>query len=1038
MLRRNCSKRKKRHPLGRSKSTSSVHRNPVLELQSIDPIVAERDAHIAAVLSYSRAQKTYTHDMAFLRSQSHVVASSMYDVANNTDTRCESQCSGRTDRVEHQRSVRFTDSSGRPRRMHRLDANDDYGIVADGPRRQHDNITSLEQPGSRLSRDLESSMHLAATASPRTLINPEDHHKRQESVTSGLFNRKLRRSKSMFTSFEHLDKPYTHASSPSEISNWLSSSPRANKKSRSIAKNGAMTLRTPKSMSFLRSRRNIASSTLTGSSCVASEEAIKLAREKFHQQTDQGQLGSQPMSFSQYRARRTDNSIIFQKSLRSSSNNSTAISSAISSNMTPAPGRGSLRISARKVSRTIKAKFKDIFGRTNSSSINGSYEGEQFTLTESDAESCNHVHRSSVAEDIGDASMSRGPSRMTSLHDIPVDHHERSERGSLVSCEDDASLASEEKSRVTSWADSLSNVGGFHSSSEDWDRQRLSIIQENGTNTSNLAICPSRVGDEDTPRQLTAINSNRMYSALMERMKEYQNPENSTKNQSFGSFMPNENFPLRTSAFEQARGEEWSPCTIRHVTSDDDVFLDQKGLRKPRRSYSLESTPRQAANSTSSLRLDHATRSEGQDSEATSNLKSSRSLSRSTTLTLRSSAFFSSPPSHLFRTTSPFRRALKANMRAIERDLNKGILCKTENECTDTLAAQATMSSPTVECPHDPASSYSDSIYSPQSGDSRGPVAESMTGIFDQSPSLEVQEPWTRSMVSDARSQHGCNQRDLSVASSVEWKKWLSADVSNMERVCHSPWNDGTFNGSRESVKLGHLREDTEIESPGEVTELISQQAPAGTPVKFTVRDVRQGSAHTSVPRVKSSLPSNENTAPATLVINNTVLSTKSPHSIHSLPINTQLNNLGNVNGMTESKSLSSILKTSYHPRDSLNMKRRARMKRGKEMESMVQSSPTLSAAMERHFATTLTGSPQQKGKIGDIQTPPKLLSRSCSRSRIHNGSESPQIKSISPSGKADIVKTGSRTMVDLFLSSRRSRGECSDDKAARSSPAFL
>jgi hypothetical protein len=378
-------------------------------------------------------------------------------------------------------------------------------------------------------------------------------------------------------------------------------------------------------------------------------------------------------------------------------------------------------------------------------------------------------------------------------------------------------------------------------------------------------------------------------------------------------------------------------------------------------------------------------------------------------------------------------------MRAIERDLHQGILYNTENECEDMLAAQTTLASPTAECAHDPASSYSDSIYSPQLDDSRVSSAESMMGMFDQSSSLKAQESGIRPLVPDARSQHERNQRDLSMASSVEWKKWLSADVSNMEQFCYSPWNGGTVNGSRESVKLGHLREDTEIESPSEAIQLKSHQASTvSTPVKVTVRDLRQASAHSSKPRGKSSLPGNENTAPAGLVVNNTVSPAKSPHSIHSLPSKIQLNSLENVNKVTESMSLSSTPRTRCHRRDDFIMKRRARMTQAKEMESLVRPSPALSAAVERQFATTLTGSPQQKGKTGDIHTPIRLLSEHCSRSGIHHGSENLSIFTVPAGGKADTLKAGSKTMVDLFLSSRRSREENVDEKAARSSPAFL
>ncbi|KAM0493894.1 hypothetical protein ACHAP8_008917 [Fusarium lateritium] len=56
MLRRNSSRNTARRPLSRSKSTASVARSAIRELESIDPVKAERDANLAAVLSYYRAQ----------------------------------------------------------------------------------------------------------------------------------------------------------------------------------------------------------------------------------------------------------------------------------------------------------------------------------------------------------------------------------------------------------------------------------------------------------------------------------------------------------------------------------------------------------------------------------------------------------------------------------------------------------------------------------------------------------------------------------------------------------------------------------------------------------------------------------------------------------------------------------------------------------------------------------------------------------------------------------------------------------------------
>lgn len=68
MLRRN-SKHRQRRPLSRSKSAYSIARDPVERLESIDPLIARRDAQIAATLSYQRAHGVTSRTHPIVKSE---------------------------------------------------------------------------------------------------------------------------------------------------------------------------------------------------------------------------------------------------------------------------------------------------------------------------------------------------------------------------------------------------------------------------------------------------------------------------------------------------------------------------------------------------------------------------------------------------------------------------------------------------------------------------------------------------------------------------------------------------------------------------------------------------------------------------------------------------------------------------------------------------------------------------------------------------------------------------------------------------------
>lgn len=199
--------------------------------------------------------------------------------------------------------------------------------------------------------------------------------------------------------------------------------------------------------------------------------------------------------------------------------------------------------------------------------------------------------------------------------------------------------------------------------------------------------------------------------------------------------------------------------------------------------------------------------------------------------------------------------------------------------------------------------------------------------------------------------------REISTASSVEWKTWLSANVAKLE----SP-TAGTL---RCGIKptLGHVRENAEIEPSIDLISPVPSKSASTevTPLRPVQSFSRENSQSPfcnagteSEPRLKEKLaklptvPSKGNFRPMP--------------SFRSLKAEAGRQVLGNDENIPHSTSFCGTAQSSPSRREELLLKRRSRMSLAGETGSSIKSSPSLTAAVERQFGKpAMTGSPAQR-----------------------------------------------------------------------------
>lgn len=682
MLRRNSSKSSRRKQLNRSKSTSSIQRNPVEDLQLFDPVIAERDAQIAARLSYQRAHgrtMAYPQGVAGPSSANGTaIPSSPEFERSGNGSRLMVRSEGATSRqgthegeesrgggLKHQKSIRFAGPTAQPRRvlasratepgvsasesLSRLTVADNSVVVP--PRAQ----TAFDRH-----RDSSYSMDSLSPLEGLAAISIRPDSSRGEGPSFSALQREstrqVRKTRSMYPGSEYFDSLFQD--SPGEAKEEQSAfrsryanlnNDKENEREPPVLE--SKSLRAPKSMSLLRSRRAHSSSQST-------DLAVQMARDNFKQQNEtQPRLKSQPSLFFRSKERRAATSMSFRKSLRNSSNTSAAVSALSNNSVVVAKGGGSLRMTARKVSQSLKTKFKGMFGRKSSD--------DSIAERESDTESSIQIPWREVAVYVD------SPARTATLHTPHpselVESHEASiHSGSDAELvEDEGPSGAEERSRVTSWSDSITDTMPPHPVCDEWERQRLSVIHENGLHFASPVIDRTTVNRGIAIGHPSPIDSQRVYSALMKRAEEAQRNEDDERQQNIADIRSQGRAPPRGSSVDQL---DTATATIRRVEPDDNDVFQDKANGDSKAGNAFASVNRMSSPDGSCHAIPEEGDSPGWQAPGITAYHQKRGDHERTRIVDRSSAFFASPANHFFRAQSPFRRALQENMRAADQN----------------------------------------------------------------------------------------------------------------------------------------------------------------------------------------------------------------------------------------------------------------------------------------------------------------------------------------------------------------------------------
>lgn len=1038
--------RRSRRPLSRSKSTSSVvaRRNPVHALESIDPAAAERDANIAALLSYHRAHERPSSERTVIPQDPASFFPDGSDGAASMARQSLERSASVISRHGTATSVRFAGPACRPRRNLALRGSEGR----DSPTKATSRINVLgntsTRPSSTMSFHGDRLGHYSLTRRYLESLQPPDTcYSPEEDAASIPFSfRKLRKSRSMFTSSRATAGNASNYSMPAKgrlpPTHSLYKAPNNENEPPNNTTSDATGLRASTSMSFLKNRRGMAAS--RSSSRAENDVAVRLARAMYREQMDeQERLQAQSSASIRSRNRRSEGSNGLRKSLRNSSNNSTVLSSAFSANGTPIQKQLGLRKTARKVSNSLRSKFKGIFTRGKSTAGLEKHEGDRGTDgNDSDGDICLHASNDEGSEE---ASMFHVASHIPSLHDVPSNQRLRSTKGSVESLETSEQHACDERSRVTSWTNSITNTVSSMGMLGEWERQRLSVIKENGMHISSSSVRPTGPeGHETGSNDIwsgTEIDSERVYSALMKRLGEISPEQKSIQEKLYADNPPLIIVPDRNSSHHNTGFLQRTASTIRCVRADDDVFQDREDLSSSSSSRSCERAAVDLTNSHSdAATLTHetatvatgltagdgrGTRSESGGASVVSGREPPKAIMQ------RSSAFFASPTFHSFRSPSPYRRALRESLKSSPEREHMGLAG------TRYLHSLSALSLPTrrnssVGSDRDTQLGDAESVYSCVTEDVRptttgsaisGPVERSATCIAGGLPSCRLVQ----------------HQRDTSAASSVEWKTWLSSKVLRLEGPS-TPTKADTYGQSTGILPpLGHVREGAEVGSPPEILvpkgDGLGNRSPLSC-VKGNAQPVQD--TQTQLQSFwKGPTGHDENQSPNAATCNSKSRPPSIPprstlRTVPSLPVvssTSEMKDKGMSNEVHRMRSLNISGRLNSTPEEAM-AKRRSRARFTGWQVSPTKSSPGIGHMIEVQASRSAAGSPAQRS--GRQSTPKLHLGRE-KLGKSATGINSPGLEA---------QGMGSKTMVDMFLSSRRKRTEGGGSELGSSPAAFL
>lgn len=968
MFRKNSSRLENRGGLRRSKSTGSVDPRHIRNLVSIEPHAAQRDAHIAARISFSKSRNesltpnpTTTHNSLssdrLIRSNSFMNGPDVISCsAEKTGTGMEHADSS----LRRQRSVRFTGPNAVKKRDIAVRSNNSWVGNGELPHRKHPSYFAGNLPRSS---PLDKNIHdfWMEDRSVNLDSRQDETLFGSESPVFPPPQRRLRKSRSMFNSSFMSSGPNTDARATAPTS-W-NMQERDGRMALSLGKHS---LRSPKSMSFLRLQ-----SSKTPSMRRRNDSDTPLSPSK-GSTNGAAPLNSRPSLFFRSKNRRNDSLSDMKVSMRNSSNNSMPMPSTRSSTASSLSKSSGLRAAAKKVSRSVRSKLKGIFSRSKQNFEIGTASNDTET-------SSVHQSQTSLPEE---APISRVKSYVPSLRSATSDQYLQPRQGSFEIMNDAAEQMDGERSRVTSWTNSSTHTVVSSPQDVEWEPQRLSVINEGGNTACMLERWRSSEDEE------------RAYSALVQRLDDMQKQQSR----------------------EASTREGSSTCfTQRDMTASGSSISINTEINSQRLTSS-ESTQCLVENGEAfTMEYENST-----DAKIGSGI--------------------SSPTSHLFRTQSPYRKALRKSMRVQDRSSSTKPVNLRYLSSLSALTLPTRRSSPNGS-EQDVHMSSAESIYSCQSDSQE--IAEDVGTDYDLAGMDEFGAGLPQSVRENGdevleEEEEATPQREVSGSSSVEWKTWLSAKVSKLEDLQagkgQSLGDEQTWNPW---AGTGHVREDAQIEptcNPSDSSDIESEEismqksvVSVVVPPPATQSIVIEASAARNSPRT---LSYNENSNPHQIQI-------KDPEDVKTVTeaVLRTVTSLPNVrpSELDEATCRHNITpqkpKTSpFAVTESANKTKRPYLQSG--AASSLKSSPGLTAAVRRQFGTIATGSPRRRS--------------------IRGGEDVMQNKTIREVASFDDCQfrkgldaqaMGSKRMVELFLSSRkhgRQKRSHVDAAASEWPPAFV
>ncbi|KAK1758510.1 hypothetical protein QBC47DRAFT_374907 [Echria macrotheca] len=800
MLRRRSVKSKSE--LQHRKSTSSTRG---VHLEHIDAASAQRDAQAAACQAYTRALDRAAKEMPLFPPTPE---------SSPGRHRVDWSEDGGIDVLRRRQSVRFVGScSAQPRAsqsegayamrnstdvdvdarpMHADNATDTSG----GDREQTELHTGDQVPPPVLRPPPPIPLPGIAAGYLDALQAGEEYYTPEDDIASAPSSfRRLRRSKSLFTSEGRIrvdqDRPPTgtpgtpiesEASPAAKIRRMLRSDPQDESYMRATPQ-----LRAPRSMSILRHRHVVISRTSRdGSGFSFEQDAVPFPEYRpLTAACSTPRLGPKRSGFLSSAGHRH----LTHKSLRPGS------SADYLGSPTPPPPLEKpegFKSRARKVSKSFKKKLKSIFGLSRSEEQPPNIPAQHIDAQRTHV-SDNFGSMLSPPDGVegtsGWSSVHRVPVRVPSLHDIPANII-HSDRGSLCSVGSERKVSND--GSLTSWVHSGPSTLTSQQQQQwrnEWERQRLSIIRENGSHAPSRSLVghplwPQESEQEAAQSQARAdayADSQRIYSVLMKRaqaisdrtaqiidQKEIEAAIHCEENGAPLSRLCSEDQP--TDADMQSILDALETPTRRPRTTLTD---NRSNLKRPERLGSgASANPNRYATYFEKLPfMQRKPSTEGSTEDFVlastndSHVSSSdpfTSYPRCEPLTAedaetsdQKAAAFGSPASHLFRTSSPYRRALRKSM-------------EEETDCRQDESEVGTSSQEGTQIHVTNLDDYDESVYST---DDVGEQCESRRPS-QEANSTDIMSPATHRPAGYRADSHG---------SSVDWMSWLSANVGKME-----------------------------------------------------------------------------------------------------------------------------------------------------------------------------------------------------------------------------------------------------------------